>query len=34
MGGALYSVPLMQAFPAHVICFTIIGLDGGDTFFI
>src|SRR4030095_4161044 len=34
MGGALYSVPWMQAFPAHAIFFTIIGLDGGDTFFI
>src|SRR4030095_16733256 len=34
MGGALYSVPLMQAFPAHAIFFPIIGLDGGDTFFI
>src|SRR5438105_10816670 len=34
MGGALYRVPLMQAFPAHAICFPLIGLDGGDTFFI
>src|SRR5215217_529576 len=34
MGGALYRVPLMQAFPAHVIFFPIIGLDGGDPFFI
>jgi len=28
MAVPLYSVPLMQAFPAHVIFFTIIGLDG------
>jgi len=34
MGGALYSVPWMQAFPAHVIFFPLIGLDGGDPFFI
>src|SRR4029450_9072259 len=34
LGGALYRVPWMQAFPAHVICFPIIGLDGGDPFCI
>jgi hypothetical protein len=34
MGGALYRVPWMQAFPAHVIGFPLIGLDRGDPFFI
>src|SRR4029450_6329172 len=34
MGGALYRVPWMQAFPAHVIGFPLIGLDSGDPFFI
>src|SRR4029434_2425288 len=34
MGGALYRVPWMQAFPAPVIGFPLIGLDSGDPFFI
>src|SRR4029450_8214293 len=34
MGGALSRVPWMQAFPAHAIGFPLIGLDGGDPFFI
>src|SRR4029434_9585424 len=34
MGGALYRISWMQAFPAHAIFFPLIGLDGGDPFFI
>ena len=34
MGGALDRIPWMQAFPAHAIFFPLIGLDGGDPFFI
>src|SRR6516225_1893731 len=34
MGGALDRIPWMQAFAAHAIFFPLIGLDGGDPFFI
>src|SRR5947209_6645901 len=33
MGGALFRVPFMPAFPAHAVCFPLIGFDGGETFF-